>query len=196
MDGKSNNSLNIKDFKESSLIPAFTTKEDYSEFMITNFGSGIPLWKNDYAEKSKDRILLLIPPESYFLDAGLPLSKQNEYIKKCLFDDYALQVLFHKELDVLNKKLGNYTEAHKLSGEDFLTLQKKEMGIFYNRRRKLLCDLDSVQSLVEFIRQQINGKEIQKASAFLSWCGICGVFFKAEQFDYLLFDPSSHSVEK
>lgn len=196
MEQKSNNCLTISNLKPDDLIPVSTSKQDYSELMITDIGTGIPLWKNSYAEKKEQNVLLLVPSEKYYLDAALPVSKQNEYIKKCLFDNYAIQVLFHKELDLLNKKLGDFTQSNNLSGDQFLSLQKKEMNVFYNRRRKVLCDLDSVYSLVEFIKQQLNDKDIQKVSSYLSWCGICGISFSGEEFDYLLFDPAAHSIRK
>ena len=197
MENKSNNTLDMKTFPSDKLIPVWTSKNDWSETVMTNVGTGVILYENKYAEISTgNKVTLLVPQTEYWLDASKPVSRQSEHVKKCLFDDFALQVLFHGELETLNRKLGAYTEKNHLSGEKFLELQKSEMEIFYNRRKKLLCDLDSVESLVAFIQSQLSDGGIDKASAYLSWCGICGVYAQEEQFDYLAYDLNSCSIRK
>ena len=206
MEEKSNyykNVLQLDD--EGELQELFSPFNYIHDKLRTELGTGVGLFKTlPEALKHGDRneqfsniqygvMGVEIPKDKYFYDAEKPLNEQNEYIKTCLFDSYALQILFQFEFRKLNAELEK--EFNEKGANDFKTILDSKYNEFYEIKKNILLEIKTGKELIDFIARQTAKNDKDIASAYLCWTGIYGIKTNNNEypFEYLLFDFQEHA---
>ena len=103
--------------EENELQELFSPFNYIHDKISTNLGTGTGLFKslsnalrhgdrNEYFSNIQYGVMgVEVPEDKYFYDAEKPLCDQNKYIQDCLFDSYALEVLFQFEFNRLKNKI-------------------------------------------------------------------------------------------
>lgn len=134
-----------------------------------------------------------VPKDKYFYDAKKPLCDQNKYIQDCLFDSYALEVLFQFEFNRLKNKI-----TWKIAEDKIVDTKKyrdEAFKKFYEEKKKKLFQIKSGEELINFVAMQTGKNDKVLASTFLCWSGIYGMRTSNPEapFEYLLFDFSEQA---
>lgn len=133
-----------------------------------------------------------VPKDKYLYDAEKPLADQDDYIKNCLFDSYALQILFQFEFKKLNDELGKQIKEENIT--DTKTFLDKNFSDFYEKKKAILLEIKDGKELIDFVAAQTAKNDKDIASAYISWAGIYGIKTTNPEypFEYLIFNFKEH----
>ena len=186
---------------------AFIAANKYIVKEISREGAGVLVSYDEEIEKSETKRVnnlytknvwfdIEIPERGYFLVMDKPLEMQSGIIRENLLSPNAISFLFYGESQEMNRRVEEYISD--LPQDKKLETYNTEMADFYERKRKILLDLDSGLSLMNLITEHTKAKDIELSSAFLNKFGILGSLYKDEKGErVIIFDAKKNiTLEK
>lgn len=186
---------------------AFIAANKYIVKEINREGAGVLASYDLEIEKSETKRInnlytknvwfdITIPSKDFLLDMAKPVSEQSSVLQNNLFSNEALAFLFNSESRDMDKRVKEYISD--IQPDRQLQTYNDEMKVFYDRKIKLLKDLDSGLSLMNFIVEHTVKKDIEIASGYLDRFGILGSLYTDEKGErVIIYNPQEYiNLEK